>query len=186
MFPDLARDDVFRLETRRLWLRWPQASDAPVLAALAGDWEVARLTAYIPHPYGLEDAAGFVRDSRCGNSAGHHLRLVMTRKGGDRSPIGMIGLEPCADGFNLGYWLGRAHWRHGFAAEAAGAMIDAFFLVTKAHALTAAALPENAASQAVLRRIGFQPVGEAPAPGRHAGAKALLFALDRESWARAA
>ena len=28
MFPDLTRDDVFRLETRRLWLRWPRAADA--------------------------------------------------------------------------------------------------------------------------------------------------------------
>lgn len=186
MFPDLARDDVFRLETRRLWLRWPEASDAPVLAALAGDWEVARLTAHIPHPYGVEDAQAFVRDSRKGNAAGRHLRLVMTRKNGDRAPIGMIGLEPGFEKFELGYWLGRAFWGQGYAAEAAGAMINACFLVTRAPALTAAALPENAASQAVLRRIGFEPVGEAPAPGRHAGAKALLFALDRESWARAA
>jgi len=186
MFPDLARDDVFRLETRRLWLRWPQASDAPALAALAGDWEVARLTAYIPHPYGVQDAEQFVRDSRAGNSAGRHLRLVMTLKGGNRAPIGMIGLEPGDEKFDLGYWLGRDYWRQGFAAEAAGAMIDAFFLVTRAPALTAATLPENAASQAVLRRIGFEPVGEAPAPGRHAGEKALLFALGRESWARAA
>jgi RimJ/RimL family protein N-acetyltransferase len=186
MFPDLARDDVFRLETPRLWLRWPQASDAPILAARAGDWEVARLTAHIPHPYGVEDAKGFVRDSREGNAAGRHLRLVMTLKSGDRAAIGMIGLEPGAEKFDLGYWLGRAFWGQGFAAEAAGAIIDAFFLVTKARALTAAALPENAASQAVLRSVGFQPVGEAPAPGRHAGAKALLFALDRQSWARAA
>jgi RimJ/RimL family protein N-acetyltransferase len=186
LFPDLARDDVFRLETRRLWLRWPQASDVPILAALAGDWEVARRTAYIPHPYGLRDAEEFVRDSRAGNGLGRHLRLVMTLKSGDRAPIGMIGLEPGRDGFDLGYWLGRAHWGQGFAAEAAGALIDAFFLVTPAPALNAAAMPENAASQALLRRVGFQPVGEAPAPGRHAGAKALLFALDRESWARAA
>jgi hypothetical protein len=27
MFPDLLRDDVFRLETRRLWLRWPRAAE---------------------------------------------------------------------------------------------------------------------------------------------------------------
>ena len=31
MFPDLARDDVFRLETARLWLRWPRASDAAAI-----------------------------------------------------------------------------------------------------------------------------------------------------------
>jgi len=186
MFPDLARDDVFRLETPRLWLRWPQISDAPVLAALAGDWEVARLTAHIPHPYNVQDARAFVRDSREGNASGRHLRLVMTPKRGDRAPIGMIGLESGPDKFDLGFWLGRTFWGQGFAAEAAGAMIDAFFLVTRAPALTAAALPENAASQALLRRVGFEHVGEAPAPGRHAGAKALLFTLDRESWARAA
>ncbi|MBB4199922.1 RimJ/RimL family protein N-acetyltransferase [Rhodoblastus sphagnicola] len=185
MFPDLARDDVFRLETRRLWLRWPQASDARNLAALAGDWEVARFTAHIPHPYTLEDAERFIRDSRIGNSLGRHLRLVMTLKSGDRSAIGMIGVQT-DDGSNLGYWLGKPYWRQGLAGEAVGAMIDAFFLVTKAPALTAAAMPENAASQAVLRRIGFRPAGEAPAPGRHHGGKALLFALDRESWARAA
>ncbi len=56
MFPELARDDVFRLETRRLWLRWPRESDAPALTALAGDWDVAQMTATMPHPYGDEDA----------------------------------------------------------------------------------------------------------------------------------
>ncbi len=28
MFPDLTRDDVFRIETKRLWLRWPRIQDA--------------------------------------------------------------------------------------------------------------------------------------------------------------
>ena len=31
MFPDLARDDVFRLETSRLWLRWPRMGDAAAI-----------------------------------------------------------------------------------------------------------------------------------------------------------
>jgi RimJ/RimL family protein N-acetyltransferase len=186
MFPDIARDDVFRLETRRLWLRWPQARDAAVLAALAGDWDVARLTAYIPHPYAVDDARKFIQDSRTGNSFGRHLRLVMTLKSGDRPLVGMIGLEPGADGLELGYWLGKHYWGQGLAAEAACALIDAVFRVTLAPALSATSLPENAASQAVLRRAGFKPAGEAPAPGRHAGAKALRFALDRESWSRAA
>jgi RimJ/RimL family protein N-acetyltransferase len=186
MFPDLARDDVFRLETRRLWLRWPQASDAAALAALAGDWEVARFTAHIPHPYTLEDAEQFIRESRIGNGLGRHLRLVMTLKSGDRSAIGMVGLESGAEGSELGYWLGKPFWGQGLAREAGVALIDAFFRVTPASELIAASLPENAASQSVLRRIGFAPAGEGPAPGRHSGAKALLFALDRESWRRAA
>ena len=42
MFPDLARDDVFRLETARLWLRWPRAADAAALHRFCSMWEVAR------------------------------------------------------------------------------------------------------------------------------------------------
>jgi RimJ/RimL family protein N-acetyltransferase len=186
MFPEIARDDVFRLETPRLWLRWPQARDAAVLAALGGDWEVARRTANIPHPYTLADAARFVGDSRIGNGLGRHLRLVMALKSEQLAPTGVISLHDDPEGPNLGYWLGKPYWGRGLAAEAARAMIDAFFQVTSAPALTAASMPDNAASQAVLRRAGFKPAGEAPAPGRHAGETALRFALDRESWARAA
>ena len=31
MFPEIAKDDVFRIETRRLWLRWPRLADAPAM-----------------------------------------------------------------------------------------------------------------------------------------------------------
>jgi hypothetical protein len=64
MFPDLLRDDVFRLETRRLWLRWPRAADAALIASLAGEREVAEMTAHIPHPYPPGAAAEFVLKAR--------------------------------------------------------------------------------------------------------------------------
>jgi hypothetical protein len=51
MFPDIARDDVFRLETRRLWLRWPRVADAKAVERYSSRWEVARMTSRIPHPY---------------------------------------------------------------------------------------------------------------------------------------
>ena len=57
MFPDLFRDDVFTLETPRLFLRWPKASDAPAIALQAGDRKVAEMTANIPHPYPSEVSA---------------------------------------------------------------------------------------------------------------------------------
>ncbi len=182
MFPELARDDVFRLETPRLWLRWPRAADAPALAALANDWDVARHTAFLPHPYDAEDARSFVVDSRLGNALGRHLRLALTLKTGDRAPIGVIGLEPDGKSYALGYWLGRPYWGRGFAREAAQAMVDAFFRVMPKEELLATVLPENAASAALLTQTGFRPAGQSPAPGRHRGEKALRFALNRESW----
>src|SRR5919112_4375433 len=60
MFPDLTRDDVFRLETRRLWLRWPRHADGQAIVRLAGEKAVAEMTALIPHPYPPEGATSFV------------------------------------------------------------------------------------------------------------------------------
>ncbi len=50
LFPDVTRDDVFRLETRRLWLRWPRVSDVAALADMAGRKEVAEMTGTWLHP----------------------------------------------------------------------------------------------------------------------------------------
>ena len=50
MFPDLTRDDVFRIETRRLWLRWPTARDRDAILKLAGDPAVAAMLARVPNP----------------------------------------------------------------------------------------------------------------------------------------
>ncbi len=67
MFPDLFRDDVFRIETRRLWLRWPTARDAESILRLAGDPAVARMTAGIPLPF--ERAAAMPSSWRAGGNA---------------------------------------------------------------------------------------------------------------------
>ncbi len=183
MFPELARDDVFRLETRRLWLRWPRAADAPDLSELAGDWEVARLTATLPHPYCVEDAETFVHVSREDAARGEALRLVLTDKGFPRTLLGVIGVEMGDGGPQLGYWLGRPFWGRGYASEAAAAMTDAFFRVTGEDQLGAMVLAENAASRSVLENLGFVLVESLDSgPGRLAGNPTLRFVLRRRDW----
>ena len=63
MFPDLTRDDVFRIETKRLWLRWPRVQDAAAIERLAGDKEVAEMTANIPHPFPTGSGERFAFES---------------------------------------------------------------------------------------------------------------------------
>ena len=48
MFPSITHDDVYRIETPRLWLRWPQLADAPAIADFARHKQVAQMTASIP------------------------------------------------------------------------------------------------------------------------------------------
>ena len=78
MFPELTRDDVFRLETRRLWLRWPRMADANAILRLAGEKAVAEMTASIPHPYPSQAVEPFVFGARKGNALGEHLVLAIT------------------------------------------------------------------------------------------------------------
>jgi RimJ/RimL family protein N-acetyltransferase len=157
MFPDLTRDDVFRLETRRLWLRWPRLADVQAIVRLAGEKAVAEMTARIPHPYTPDDAERFVFHARQSNTEGSGLQLAITPKGRPNALVGMVGIGPSPDDGSphLGYWLGAPYWSQGYATEAARALIDAFFAYTPARELTSAARVINPASRRVLEKCGF-------------------------------
>src|SRR5271154_6317731 len=151
MFPDLARDDVFRLETARLWLRWPRASDAPAIHRFCSQWEVARFTARIPHPYPQGSAERFIYAAREANASGRDLTLVMTPIKGKRDAVGSISLESRGkDRLALGYVLAPEVWGKGLASEAAQAMIDAGFGLTPAVEILASVRVENSPSHGVL------------------------------------
>src|SRR4051812_29819900 len=122
MFPDLTRDDVFRLETRRLWLRWPCAADAAAIVDLAGDRAVSEMTARIPHPLDRSTVDGFIVKARWTNSEGRSLVLAIVPGGRPQALIGIVAIEPDpgAAGPHLGYWLGAPHWGRGLGTEAVG------------------------------------------------------------------
>jgi RimJ/RimL family protein N-acetyltransferase len=169
MFPDLARDDVFRLETPRLWLRWPRATDAAAIHRYCSRWEVAQYTARIPHPYPEGSAERFIFSAREGNASGRNLTLVMTILREKREPIGAISLESRgADRLSLSYALAPETWGKGYASEAVEAMVDAAFALTRAIEVGANVRVQNPSSRRVLEKAGFQFVGTGPqgAPAR--------------------
>ena len=171
MFPEITHDDVFRLETERMWLRWPRLSDADALARLAGDPEVSSHTANIPHPYNISDGEQFVRRARAENESGQGLVLALAFKRQPNEAIGMIGAHGSdfRGTAELGYWLGRPYWGQGLMTEAARVFVDLVFGMTSLGEIVAAALPGNAASRRVQEKLGFASLGEveidAPARG---------------------
>ena len=184
MFPDLTRDDVFRIETRRLWLRWPTAKDTPAILRLAGEREVAEMTARIPHPLARSDVDPFMLKLRSGNAAGTGLTLAITQRSAPAALIGLVGLTGDVAAPHLGYWLGRPWWGNGLMSEAAGALVHAYFAYAAGERLQASARPDNPASRRVLEKTGFRLTGRGlrPCPARGCEGEVDLFDLDRAAW----
>lgn len=186
MFPDLTRDDVFRLETRRLWLRWPCPADRAALVSLAGERAVAEMTARLPHPYGPADADAFIDDARRANGEGEALVMAIACRDRPEALIGAASIAPGVEGGapQLGYWLGRPHWGQGLASEAACALIRVYFAYARGVALTAEVMARNPASRRVLEKCGFEHEGQAlrMLPLRGGAFPVDLFRLDAWTW----
>jgi len=186
MFPDLVKDDVFRLETKRLWLRWPRVADAPAIQRYSSRWEVASMTARIPHPYPEGEAERFIFVAREANALGRDLILAIQPIGGNREAIGMISLESrLQDRLTLGYALAPEAWGKGLATQAAAAIVEAGFTLTGTIEILASVRIENASSRRVLEKCGFQHLGTAMqgAPARGVMVRCDQFRLTRASWA---
>jgi len=185
MFSDIVADDVFRLETRRLWLRWPRLSDAAAIERYCSKWEVARHTARIPHPYPKGGAERYIYAAREANTLGRDLKLVLTPIGAPRLVIGAASLERNdADRLTLGYSLAAEAWGRGLATEAVAAIVDAAFTLSHFEEIEASVHVENPASGRVLAKNGFAHVGRGwrDAPARGAMIECDLYALTREGW----
>ncbi|HLH12963.1 MAG TPA: GNAT family N-acetyltransferase [Methylovirgula sp.] len=156
MFPDLTRDDVFRLETKRLWLRWPRASDSAAVTAFASLPEVAQMTANIPHPYPAKEADRFIFRARAENAEGKALHLAITRKSAVRPVFGLVSAIANGESeVEIGYALAPEMWGKGYATEAVRMMIDTVFALTPVLRILANSRVNNPASRRVLEKAGF-------------------------------
>lgn len=140
MFPDLTSDDIFRIETQRLWLRWPRASDIASLTTIASLAHVAQMTALIPHPYPPGEAERFIMKARAENANGTALILAITKKGSARQTIGLIGAHVTAADIELGYMLAPQCWGKGLATEAVKVLANTVFSLTRASRIHANSL----------------------------------------------
>lgn len=145
-----------KIETTRLVLRAPIRGDAPDLATLANNINVAEKLARLPHPYTSRDAIAFI-DTFSQRPDERPYAITLN----DRL-IGVMGLTFQKDGPpELGYWLGEPHWGKGYATEAGKALIEAAAATGRIPEIVARALASNAGSCHVLEKLGFERIGEA-------------------------
>jgi 8-oxo-dGTP diphosphatase len=173
------------LVTERLALRPYRAEDAAELHRLINDWEVCRALAAVPFPYPRALADEWIAASAKSLAEGRAYHLAITGKEGEREVIvGGVGLriDRAARSGHLGYWVGRRFWGHGVATEAAGRLARWALANLHLDAIEANVATDNAASVAVLRRIGFKMVGQGREHFLARGAEQpiLRFAATRE------
>ena len=146
------------ITTPRLSLRAPKLEDAPVIAQLADDLDVARMTTRLPHPYGRADAEAFISAMMAFD---HAREIAFVIEHGEAGTVGVIGLHPSNPlGPEIGYWLGRPYWGQGIATEAARGALDWVRDQWRRRVVVSGHFTDNPASGRVLEKAGFLYTGE--------------------------
>jgi RimJ/RimL family protein N-acetyltransferase len=150
-------DQLGAISTARLRLREPTATDAKRLAELADDFDVARMTASMPHPYTPAHADAFLERMAGRDRAREAVFAIEHRSDG---LVGMLGFHPKGTSApELGYWIGRPHWGQGLATEAARAALAWADREWGKRWTIAGHFADNPASGRVLTKIGFLYTG---------------------------
>jgi len=148
------------LDTDRLRLRPFALDDAPVVQQLAGAWEVADPTLYIPHPYPEGAAEEWIGTHARDAAAGDAFTWALERRD-DAALLGAISLGVGAYHHRgeLGYWLGVPFWNRGYTTEAARAVLAFGFGPLGLRRVQAGIFPRNTASMRVMEKAGMRREG---------------------------
>ena len=117
---------------------------------MAADWEVAKQTASVPHPYDPAYAENWVAEA---SEVATAARWVIEGRS-DHVLVGVIGIGGTGI-HDLGFWFGRDHWGQGYATEAVTTVADYALNTLGAGRLKAGVFIENPASARVLEKAGF-------------------------------
>ncbi|ATQ41220.1 GNAT family N-acetyltransferase [Caulobacter mirabilis] len=146
------------IETRRLALRAPVIEDAPRIAALLNDLDVARMTARMPHPYTSADAEDFVVRAMAADPRTERVFLIELE---DQGVVGNLHFFPSAEGYaEVGYSVGKAWWGRGIATEALQGGLAWAGREWRKRMIIAGHFADNPASGGVLVKAGFLYTGE--------------------------
>lgn len=143
-----------KLETNRLILREWRPEDFEIFVDIQSDAETAR---YLPggKPMSRMQTWQFVNASVGVWTMRGYGTWVVVRKE-DNVVLGRVGLiyPDGWPGLEVGWTIARPYWGMGYATEAAMVSLNYAFLTQPVDEVVSTIHPENAASQAVAKKIG--------------------------------
>ena len=172
-------------ETERLTLRPWTESDAPALYRWASDPEVGPRAGWEPHA-SVEESARIIREVL---AVPESYAIVVRGREPEGEPVGAVGLKfgaaselaRDASEAELGYWLARPLWGHGYMPEAGRALLDHAFLDLRLKMVWAGHYEGNLQSRRVMEKLGLTETHARDAGGR----TEHVLRITNEEWAKA-
>jgi RimJ/RimL family protein N-acetyltransferase len=146
-----------KLETERLILRTWTEADMDSFVEMSADLEIMQ---WLGGVLTAEQARAYMDRANHSFATRRMGRFVLERKQDGRF-IGSCGLMPgvetlpIAPYIDMGWRLARSAWGHGFATEAAAAVLRDGFERLKFEEITAITAETNRRSRAVMERLGM-------------------------------
>lgn len=148
------------IETKRLVLRPVRSDDAEAIHSYAGDPSIDMMM-FLPNET-FEETKSFVEYavSQWSMEKPEDREYVILLNG---KIIGGINLEDCHNGntYEIGWTIHADHRSHGYATEAAKALIGHAFSELKADHIRAHCDSRNAASEKVMKKVGMHLADDA-------------------------
>lgn len=152
------------LSDRLLYRAW-RADDASEIARQLNDFDIAKMTGSVPHPYPPYAADGWISSLRGKRVRDEAYNFAIVERGSDAlaGSIGIFKRGTSVD-WELGYWIGREFWGKGYASEAAQAVMNWTTGELGAEVVHAGHFADNPASGRILEKVGFRRVSDDTVP----------------------
>lgn len=173
------------LQTDRLCLRRITMEDArDYYAQLGIDSDVTKYMLFQPHK-DISDAVASIEKHLRRYETGRNYRWVIA--GRDDALMGVIdllGFDEENSTCSFAYMLGRKYWGRGYGTEALEAVLAFAFGKMEMEQVQADHFADNAASGAVMRKVGMVYTGTVPGKYEKDGVShdAPQYAITRSQW----
>lgn len=181
--------DEQRIETARLILRPWRESDARALCARAGDSDIGPRAGWLPHT-SMDDSRKAIREIL---AVPESYAITIKSRPLANEPVGSIGLLVGSaselgiesDEGEIGYWMGKPFWGHGYMPEAVIALVRHAFVDLGLRAVWCGWDEGNEEGRTVQERAGLRSHHtrrrKAPAGGERTE---HVTCITREEWER--
>ena len=144
------------LLTERLVLRPFSPDDAADVQLLAGEREIAATAVRMPHPYEDGMAEAWIASHGGAWNEGVSAAIAIA-SAADGSLVGSTGFDFALEHAKaeLGYWIGKPYWGHGYATEAAREVVRWGFEDLGLFRIYAHCVKGNRPSSRVLEKAGL-------------------------------